>query len=339
MSKERKRMLVMRFSALGDVCMTIPVVYSVARRYPELHITMLTRPFFSKLFINAPKNIEVVGIDFKEQYKGTGGFWRLLRRLRRFRPGFVADLHNVGRTWAIDSYFRLHGVRVAMVDKNRSARREALRSRSEQKSFIARYVDVFTRLGYPVEPDFHSIFGAGKPQSPIAVEHPAVGVAPFARYFNKTYPADLMRQVVGILADSGVHVYLLGGRGEEAAELSRWADGIPHVESVAGRLAIDDEMALMANLDAVVSMDSANQHLASLCGVPVVSIWGSTAPECGFTPYGQPRANSICADVECQPCSVAGGPECPLGTLVCMRSIDPRAVFEKVSDILNGAGK
>ena len=74
---------------------------------------------------------------------------RLLHDLRALRPDCVADLHNVLRSWIIDNYMRLHGVRVVMVDKNRSKRRKLLSEKVPQTGFITRYADVMARLGFP----------------------------------------------------------------------------------------------------------------------------------------------------------------------------------------------
>lgn len=333
-----ERILVLRFSALGDVAMTLPVIYSVARHYPGVEVTVATRPFFAKLFINAPDNVKVIGIDFKGEYKGFGGMWRLLRKLGSFKPDAVADLHNVSRTWVIDSWFRMRGVRVAMVDKMRSTRKKLFTEGATQPDFVGRYADVFARLGLPVEPDFTSLFGNSHPAIPEPVVHLAVGVAPFARYFNKTYPAALMKEVIASLTAKGVNVYLFGGRGSEAEELERWANEINGCRSVAGRFPISEELALMAEMDVMVSMDSANQHLASLVGTPVVSVWGSTTPACGFKAYGQDLGNAVMAGVECQPCSVAGKPECPKGHFDCMNRLSPASIVNRVIDNLPAEG-
>lgn len=122
MKETAKRMLIIRLSALGDVAMTIPAIYSLAVRYPDLKIDVVTRPFFARLFLNAPSNVNVIGVDFKKDYKGFRGTLRLLRQLSALKPDYVADLHNVLRSWIIDNWFRLHGKKVVMVDKLRDKR-------------------------------------------------------------------------------------------------------------------------------------------------------------------------------------------------------------------------
>lgn len=335
-----KRILVIRLSALGDVAMTLTVLYPLAKQYPQLQIDLLTRPFFAKLLINAPANLHVIEADFKDRYKGVEGTARLLKELKERHYDAVADLHNVLRSWEIDVWMRLNGVPVAMVDKQRGKRRRLLKGRFEPEwPYIERYADVFRRLGYPVKLDFHSIYRDGAteitPRPPVDIPAGAVGIAPFARYFNKTYPPELMEQVVGDLNGRGIPVYLFGARGKEAEQLEAWSIRYPGVTSLAGRYTLDMELAAMSSLALMVSMDSANQHLASLVGTPVVTVWGSTVPRCGFQPYGQPHELGICLNTDCQPCSIAGSPDCPRGTFDCMRGIKPQTIVDRVLSVLN----
>lgn len=330
MTAKKKHILVLRFSALGDVAMTLPVIYSAATAYPEIRFTVVTRPFFARLFIAPPPNVNVCPVDPKK-YTGISGVTRLARELGRLRPTAVADLHNVLRTWLIDSYFRMRNVRVVMVNKKRAGRRTALRSRENQENFISRYVNVFKRLGL----DFYLTFRSLKLPSaslPLKIEQPAVGVAPFARYYTKTYPPEMMRRVVEKLCEKGVNVYLFGARGKEAEILKGWSEATEGCHSVAGEFAIEEELALMSQMKAMVSMDSANQHLASLAGATVITIWGATTPECGFTPYRQDSAGwlRLVTAPECQPCSVAGTPKCPRGNLKCMYGMTPDFIASEI---------
>ena len=328
------RLLIIRLSALGDVAMTVPAIYSLAEQYPELHIDVLTRPFFAGLFINAPSNVHILTADFKSEYRGVRGMWRLLRRLSQLRPDGVADLHNVLRSWVIDVWFRMLGVKVAMVDKNRRERRKLFSEKAAQKNFVERYADVFASLGLPVKVGFVSLYERREAEPPFEPKQPAAGIAPFARYANKSYPLDKMHRTVELLSEAGVNVYLFGARGAEAEKMQAWADGTANCHSVAGRYPLAGEVALMQRMKVMVSMDSANHHLASLAGTPVVSIWGSTTPACGFMGYGQAAENAVCLGLECQPCSVAGAPECPLGHMACMNGIDPQEIARKVLDII-----
>ncbi len=333
--RDKQRMLIIRLSALGDVAMTIPAIYSLARQYPELDIDVLTRPFFGRLFINKPDNVNIIAADFKGEYKGVRGTLRLLRRLGRLRPDYVADLHNVLRAWIIDNYFRIRGTRVEMVDKMRADRGELFKTGRPQQPFVERYADVFRRLGYPIKLDFESLFDKEKPGGiPFNPQHPAIGIAPFARYYNKTYPAEIMQQLIDMLIADGYNLYLFGGRGEEAEKLDNWAKERENCHSLAGKYALENEIALMGAMDAMISMDSSNQHMAALAGTPVISIWGSTTPACGFLAYRQNSGNAISLGLSCQPCSVGGASECPKGHFDCMRKLSPEVIAKKVREIV-----
>lgn len=327
-----KRILVIRLSALGDVAMTLPVVYSLARQYPRLQIDVLTRPGFAPLFADKPENIRLHTPELQGRHKGLIGMCRLLKELRALHPDGVADLHNVVRSWLIDAFFVLAGKRVAMVDKMRADRRRVLRGQGRQPNFVERYADVFARLGFPVRLDFRSVFSS--PRQPVVpVRHPAIGIAPFARYANKTYPVEQMRQVAELLARDGYHVYLFGGR-QEARLLEQWQSETGRCTSLAGRFPLSDELSLLSCMDVVLAMDSANQHLASAVGTRVVTVWGSTTPACGFLGYGQREADALCLHLPCQPCSIGGSRKCKLHNRACLRQITPETIATKIKQLI-----
>lgn len=319
------RILILRLSALGDVAMTLPVIYSVARAYPDVSFTLLTRPFFKRLFINAPANLSVMTFD-----PGSQSLIQIIRELRRERFTAIADLHDLLRTRVIAAGVSAgRRIRTATVNKDRRARKELTKgkSRTPQRSYIDRYMDVFAALGYPAELTFRSIFDGTD-------ERHGVGIAPFARYSTKTYPPEKMEAVAGILTGADVPVYLFGARGDEERMLKDWAERNPALHVMAGKVPLEGELDAISRLQAMVTMDSANMHLASLVGTPVISIWGSTIPQCGFMGYRQKADEAIWADIACQPCSVAGLPECPLGHMRCMTDIAPEEIARRVLALL-----
>lgn len=337
-SKEAKRtsMLAIRLSALGDVAMTVPALYSFARQNPNVDVTVLTTPFFARLFIDAPANLSVMPVDLKKDYHGFGGLCRLARRLRKMNFDYVADLHDVLRSRFIGLWLALTGSKLATVDKNRRERRRLLSHKaSGSRRYTDRYCDVFRNLGFNVNLDFKTIFDSKLPACPLTLPDKSIGIAPFARYANKAYPIHLVKELVRLLADRGYHIYLFGGGKEEKKALAEVAAGCPNVESLAGVYPIEDELSVMARLDLMISMDSANQHLASLVGTKVVSVWGSTTPACGFMGYNQPSASACVAGLECQPCTIAGSNDCPAGSdFECLWALRPESIVRKVVKLL-----
>jgi ADP-heptose:LPS heptosyltransferase len=103
---------------------------------------------------------------------------------------------------------------------------------------------------------------------------------------------------------------------------------------MAGKMNFEKELEMISQLDVMISMDSANMHLASLFGVPVVSVWGATHPFAGFNGWGQTPENAVQVDLYCRPCSVFGNKPGYRGDLFCLHSIFPLTIYNKVMENL-----
>ncbi|MEG1401649.1 glycosyltransferase family 9 protein [Bacteroides sp.] len=341
------RILVIRFSALGDVAMTVPVIHSLATQYPQHEIIILSRGMMQPLFQRLPSNVRFINADLSSKHKGIRGLNRLYNELKVMRFDYVADLHNVLRSRYLRYRFLLSGVSVAAICKGRLGKKQLIRRRHKvlvmQKTSFQRYADVFAALACPVRLDFTSIYGAGKGDfSQIAsVVQPKgtdkwIGIAPFAKHRGKIYPIELQEQVVAhFAANPTVKVFLFGGGKEEQEVFDRWTKKYPSVTSLIGKLNLSTELNLMSHLDVMLSMDSANMHLASLVGIPVVSIWGATHPYAGFMGWKQQPDHTVQLDLSCRPCSVYGQKPCFRGDYACLMQITPRQVIEKIERIIS----
>ncbi|MCM1483511.1 MAG: glycosyltransferase family 9 protein [Muribaculaceae bacterium] len=343
--------LITRFSALGDVCMTIPIVYGVCAANPEVRFVMLTRKAAASMFVNRPENLTVTFADLKGEYGGTLGAVRLMRHMcHTYGVKRMADLHNVLRTRMMGLYGRTQGVKVARLDKCRRLRSMLIKQGAYSPESISisavtdRYADVFRRLGLAVPAEYPKAPAAGLPASlfgKVTAEKPAgerwIAVAPFAAHRSKIYPLEQMRSVVEQIASwTGTKVFLLGGGSREEEVLREWTAMNPGtIRCVAGAgIGFGGELALLGRMDAAVTMDSANMHLASLAGVPVVSVWGATHPASGFYGWRQDRANAVQLPMACRPCSVFGSKPCRKGTYECLTGISPESVVKKLKEIL-----
>lgn len=339
MKTKTLNLLVIRTSALGDVAMCIPVIYPLAQQYPDIQIKVLTQPAFIRLFINHPVNISFIVADWKRKHRGIRGIIRLIQELNRNKIHYVADFHNVFRSWLIDFYFLLQGTPVSMIDKQRKSRKALTRLKNKrvetQKNYVLRYADVLRRLHFPVRLDFSSLLspnGTMKDRIPLLLpaQKILIGIAPFARYPTKTYPLSLMEQVISKLLRKGYHLFLFGSGSEEQKILKDWERKYASCIALPGVLTLQEELILMGQLHVMLTMDSANMHLASLVHTPVVSLWGSTTPQCGFLGWKQNKEDAICLQLPCQPCSVSGRKTCPLKHFACMNGILPERICEQI---------
>lgn len=336
-----RNILLTRFSALGDVAMTLPVVYSACIANPDCEFYYLTRRAPASLMLEVPENLHVLPVD-TDDYKGLKGLSRLVRQVvEEHHIQAYGDLHNVLRTRIMGALMRLRGIRVVHLRKGRR-RRNALTRRRHKimmplTSMRARYREVFFRLGLAYKGTFRGFWADSEPDPalyaaatpPKADGQTWIGIAPFAAHRGKVYPEELMERVVRELsARPGYRLFLFGAGERECNTLGRWALASDNIVNMAAlRLGFRAEMALMRVCDAVISMDSANMHLASLTGTRVVSIWGATHPFCGFLGWHQSKQDVVSLDMVCRPCSTFGNKPCRRADFHCMYGITPSRII------------
>lgn len=324
--------------------MLLPILYGVAEANPEHEFCLLTQPFFAKLLIAPPPNLRARTIDIKTECKGLGGLIAYTRGLTREGYDLCLDLHDVLRTKVIRTGLRLSGCRTLHLTKPRGGRKRLLASvgKGELKALppmYGLYKEVFRRAGLRV-PVLHGrpIFapsdqGLQEQQPELFDGRELIGIAPFASTDSKTYDLKLMESVLATLASEGKTVCLFGGRGKEAETLDTWAEKYPQVYSLAGKLSLEEELAVMNRLKVMASMDSANMHLASLVACPVVSLWCATHPSAGFLGIGQKHEDCLTSEhLGCSPCSIFGKVDkCKRGDMPCRRSISTEQIVAKIN--------
>ena len=335
---------------MGDVAMAVPVVYSLATQYPDIRITVLSRQYARPFFDDLAPNVDFMEADVKHEYRGIKGLNALYRRLAAKQFTKIADLHSVLRSEFLRMRFNMGHYRVEHINKHRKDRRKLVSYKNKVfkplRTPFENYADVLARLGYPVKVEFTSLFppeGGNLNLLPAIVgpkknfEH-WIGIAPTAAQPGKCYPTHLTRQVLDELLKLHPRArFFLFGRGRKEDELfTEWCRDLPQCVYVSKHLEnMQQELILMSHLDVMLSMDSANMHLASLTATPVVSVWGATHPYGGFMGWKQPADRAIQVDLDCRPCSIFGKRTCRRGDMSCMNLIKPERIIEKIEQIIN----
>lgn len=329
---------------MGDVAMVVPVLRVLAQTYPEVKITMLSRPFFKPLFEGIP-NLEFLEADVYGEHKRFG-LIKLANQAKELGINAVADLHSVIRSKIITKYLEFIGFKTATIDKGRAEKKGLIASEgkniSQLKTTHQRYAAVFEKLGFPIDLAKH-VAPPKKRLSPklnglLGIEpKKLIGIAPFAAYQSKMYPLGLMAEVICELDRLDKYrIFLFGGGRKEIEQLEKLENPFANTTNVAGKLTFEEELALISNLDLMLSMDSGNGHLAAMFGVPVVTLWGVTHPYAGFAPFNQPENNQLVADRKQYPLiptSVYGN-KFPTGYDEAMKTITPEKVVQKVRELL-----
>ena len=300
-----RHLLVLRTSAMGDVAMLPHALRALMSAYPGLRVTVATRPVFKPFFEGL--GVDFLDVDLKGVHHSLRGMWRLAAEARRLGVDAVADVHDVLRSRAFRLSMTLHGIPVAFIHKGRAEKRRFIRCGSRGmeplRHTVLRYCDTFRRLGFVFD-DPEPARRQERPEPFGPKEGVWVGFAPFSAQRGKTYPEELRR---------------------EAMERT-----YPNVTALFGKVGLDGEMDLIADLDCVVSMDSLVMHLAALVATPVVSVWGATHPGLGFLGYGCDPRGVLQADMACRPCSVFGSKPCRYGDYRCLKAVTPAMIAERV---------
>lgn len=343
-----KKILIFRFSAMGDVALLVPVIKSFVSAYPDVQVTIVTRPKFGPMFFDMER-VNVFPADVDNTYTGVLGMRDLFGKLLRKGPyDVVIDMHDHIRTIVLRSLFRIFGSRVVVFNKGRKEKK--MLTQAQNKTLIQlphaveRYRQAFELAGYPFKmvtgpylalsesiQNASEWFGYKK----AASDSVWIGIAPFAMHKTKIWPLENYPLLMQKLIDQfPVKFFLFGGGEKEIRYFDSLKEKFPtHTEVIAGQLKLRQEISLMKHLDLMLCVDSSNMHMAALSGVPVLSIWGGTHPAVGFGPYGA-DANSILqidqAELPCRPCSVYGKEKCLRDDFACLTQLTPDLVAKSM---------
>lgn len=320
---------------MGDVAMLAHALRALKEAYPDLRVTVATRPVFRAFFTGL--DLGFMDVDIKGVHHSLRGMWRLAADARRLGVDAVADVHGVLRSVMFRTTLWLRGVPVAAIEKGREEKKEFIRKGGRDvkpaKHTVVRYCDVFRKLGFVFDDPVPALRRC-RPNPMGEKTGTWIGFSPFSAQQGKTYPTALGREAVRLLAERYDRVFIHSGGGAEAEFAREMERAYPNVTALFGRVGIDGELDLIANLDCVVAMDSLVMHMASLVATPVVSVWGATHPGLGFFGYGCDPRGILQADMECRPCSVFGNKPCRYGDYRCLYAVTPAMIAERVAEMV-----
>lgn len=319
------QILAYRFSAFGDIAMTVPVIKAFLEQNKEATLVMVSRKSFADLFVGIER-LTFHGIDIKA-YDGFSGLKKLYKELTTtYKIDAVADLHDVIRSKILNYFFKFKQIPVYKLDKGKEEKKHLTDIWNLQKHQLKytteRYADVFRSMGLELQ------LSHQYPQ--FEVEKSGIGMAPFAQHEGKMLPLEASFEVAKALAKTH-KIYFFGGGKREVEILNQWETEIPNAESLAGKLSLKEELERIKHLEVMISMDSANMHLASLMGTRCISVWGATHPYAGFLGYGQSWEDVVqVRDLTCRPCSVFGDKPCYRGDWACLHEINTNEILQKI---------
>ena len=326
--------LIIRLATLGNVAMTVPVVASLSARYPNDKFIIASKKNLSAMFASMP-NVEFREVDNHLGWRGVWEIWKAWRD----EIDAVIDLQNVLRTRVFGALMRLSGKHVTRVRYGRF-RKHLITvwgiGMKQLPSEFERYQDAFRRAGLETDDAFCALpvnkTAAKKVKTRFGQKEGRwIGLAPFAKSRSNMLPYRVTKDIIELLTkDEHTRVFLFGAGSVECEMLRQWSTVFPRTESVAGMLKLEEELELMRQLDAMICMDSANQHLSSLVGLRAISVWCATHPMIGFAGWKQRPEDIIQRhDLRCRPCTCHGTNHCRYGNFAC-REIEAETIVKQI---------
>jgi heptosyltransferase-2 len=329
------RILLVRFSSIGDLLLTTPLLRVLRRRYPDADLTFVTRADMADTLRDNPHLTRLV------TWPREGSLRALARDLRQTPWTHRLDLHGSLRSRALRLLVggRWHGY-----SKHRVRRQLLVTTHGRLGGRIApvadRYFDAASALdvlpdGAPAE-YFVTDIAAGQATRFLADHHlasgrPLLALAPGAAHFTKRWPTDHWLALAARMAATH-DIVVLGGPAEREVAVRIVAAAGPRAASAAGTVSLSGTAALLQRATAVVVGDTGILHLATAVGTPVVGLYGPTVEAFGFFPY-HAHAVAVQHPLACRPCSSRGGAACPLGHHHCLVQILPAEVTDALASL------
>jgi len=333
--------LVIQTSFLGDVILTTPLIAELAKRGP---VDVLATPGGATALANNPDIRSVIPYDKRNTYGSAQGLWQTLKQIRSrrpyeaaylaqgsFRSGLIAMMTGAqDRIGFASSTGRLLYTRQVAYRPDRH-HAERLWSLAMSDCADPPTRDQIRPRLYPSDEDRHRVDSLLRQSGDI--EEPFVALAPGSAWGTKRWPyyvelakrlADDFRiAIIGSKADSEVASQII-----DALRPGAVINGV-------GTLPLLASAELIGRAQAIVTNDSAPQHLASAMGTPTLTIFGPTVPEFGFGPLAERNTVAGNSNLSCRPCDRHGPQRCPLGHWRCMRELTPEYVSSLLMEVLN----
>jgi lipopolysaccharide heptosyltransferase II len=324
------KVLAVRFSSIGDILLTTPLLRAIRHSHPDARLTVLTKREFVPLLSHNPNVNRVIGL-------ATGGsLLRLAAELRGDGYTNLLDLHDNLRSRALRllvpgrwrTYPKHRLARALLIHRKRNRYRD--RRPVPERYFSAAKDLQVAPDGQP--PEFFVGDEASEQAAEwlaaagLASEPSIVAMAPGAAHATKRWPLEHWRSLVDMAVRDGLAVVIVGGP-DDAALGAALSDGRARVANAAGVFGLQATGALLQRARALVSGDTGVMHMATGVGTPVVALFGPTVEAFGFFPYIS-KARVLELPLPCRPCSAQGGPRCPLGHHRCLVDLEPGIAHE-----------
>jgi lipopolysaccharide heptosyltransferase II len=344
-----KKILVIRFSSLGDVILTLPFLQVLKEKFPEAEINYCIKQSYSGILRNNPVINEIITIDDELSYAGLKEF-----RKKLIAGGYdlVFDLHNNLRTF----YLKLALERLArFISLKKYSFRKLMLVKlkinlmKNLPPIYRRYMNTLRKIA-SIQEDTNKFFRSDSisidkqaestvqdilEKNHITSNKRLILILPGSKHFTKTYPAEYYVKLINKLDVNNYNVILAGSKEDSDTIDSIKSFTKNNVFDLCGKLNLLELAGVMKKCQIVIGGDTGPIHIAEALNIPLIMIAGSSVKEFGFYPQSEKAIVLENNNLSCRPCSHIGRDKCPKGHFKCMKEITDGMVWEKLNLILS----
>ena len=339
---ERGRILIIRFSAMGDIILTSGLIRQLVNRFPDRKIDFLVKTEYASLLEHNPHLSQVLTFDSCAK----GELWRMLNRIRH-RYEFLVDLQSGLRSFLLRT--GSGGSRQAVFRHKRLKRfflvRMGIDFYGETLPVPMRFLQAVKKWDVCDDNGGLEFYLDKKARAQIEEriiremdpEKRIIALAPGAGRETKKWPQDRFAAVGDYFREQGFEVVLVGGEGDRSCCAGVEREASNPLTNWCGTTSLQQTGALISMADCLICNDTGVMHLATALQVPVTALFGPTAGRFGFMPF-RARAAVVERNLSCRPCSRHGSERCPKGHFKCMNDIEAAEVINTAEHLMKRGG-
>lgn len=311
-----KKILIIRFSSLGDIILSFPLINALKKEYPESEIHYLTKSVYKSLLELNPSVSKI--IEYSSQ-----PLRELKSVVKSEKYDLVLDIHKNFRSILLTLF---SGLNVKRYKKD-----------TLKKFLLVKFkINLFKKI-IPVYHKYISSVGEGFAGKYISYSTSLLNfnkekkydfnyivIAPSSKHFTKTYPKEKFVELINKLKQK---VVLVGDESSKDGEICNYIENETGALNLCGKLGYNELANIIYNSEYVITNDSSILHFSESLSKKVKAIFGSTVKEFGFFPQLNESIVFENKNLKCRPCTHIGLPACPLGHFKCMNEIQ----IEKVN--------
>ncbi len=326
------KFLLIRFSSIGDIVLTSPVIRCLKEQVPGAEVHYLTRSNFSTVLQHDP--------HLKKLWTTDGSLDDVMEGLLAEKFDFIIDLHHNLRTLKVKRALGVKAFSFRKLNLEKWLLVNLHIDRLPKIHIVDRYLETLKEFNVTNDTEGLRFYpGPGDEnvleKLPLSHRNGFVAIAIGAQHTTKMMPSEKISRVIKLL---NCPVVLLGGKEEKIrGKQIEMAVNTP-VWNVCGQTTLGESAEIIRAAKVLLTHDSGLMHIGAAFRVPIVSVWGNTVPEFGMTPYFPGRENQTVmlevSGLKCRPCSKIGFDKCPKGHFQCMRGIPEEKIVEALQSFL-----